>query len=71
MLLMQVIEEVVVNTRVFHLEGNTIFGSTKRKLNLCLAKDDSNSHHQDCEFYYSKIWKGNVTCPVFEHYRSF
>ena len=35
-----------VNTRVPHLERETIFGSTKRKLNLPLG-GDGNSHRHD------------------------
>ena len=35
-----------VNTRIPHLEGDTIFGSTKRKLNLPPG-DDSDSHRHD------------------------
>ena len=47
-----------VNTRVSHLEGNNIFGSTKRKLNKPLA-DDSDSHcHDRVNFTVPKLGKG-------------
>ena len=47
-----------VNTRIPHLEGDTIFGSTKRKLNLPLG-DDSNSHRHDrVNFTVPKLDKG-------------
>ena len=45
-LLEQVTAEASVNTRVPHLEGDTIFGSTKRKLNLP-PDDDSDSQRHD------------------------
>ena len=45
-LLEQVIAEAGVNTRIPHLKSETIFGSTKKKLDLPLG-DDSNSHHHD------------------------
>ena len=40
------IAESSVNTRVLHLEGDPIFDSIKRKLNLPSC-DDSNSHCHD------------------------
>ena len=47
-----------INTRVLHLEGETIFGSTKRKLNL-LPGDDGDSHHHDCvNFVVPRFDKG-------------
>ena len=46
-LLKQVTAKASVNIRVPHLEGETIFGSTKRKLNLPLG-DNTNSHHHEC-----------------------
>ena len=50
--------EVGVNTRILHLEGKTIFGSTKRKLDLPPG-DDSDSHHHDCvNFTVPKIGRG-------------
>ena len=47
-----------VNTRIPHLEGETIFGSTKRKLNLPPG-DDGNSHrHDHVNFVVPKLGKG-------------
>ena len=47
-----------VNTRIPHLEGDTIFGSTKRKLNLPPG-DDSDSHRHDrVNFSVPKLGKG-------------
>ena len=47
-----------VNTRIPHLEGDTIFGSTKRKLNLPLG-DDSDSHrHNRVNSSVPKLGKG-------------
>ena len=47
-----------VNTRIPHLEGDTIFGSTKRKLNLPPG-DDSDSHYHDrVNFSLPKLGKG-------------
>ena len=43
--------EARLNTRVLHLEGETIFDMAKQKLNLP-PSDDSNSHHHDCVNYY-------------------
>ena len=45
-LLDEVAMEVGLNTRVPHLEGETIFGTSKRKLDLPLG-DDRNSHRHD------------------------
>ena len=46
-----------VNTRIPHLEGDTIFGSTKRKLNLPPG-DDSDSHRHDLiNFFVPKLGK--------------
>lgn len=46
----QVVEELYVNAsltlRVLHLEGKSIFGSAKRKLDLPLG-DESDSHRHD------------------------
>ena len=41
-----VVVEAGLNTRVPHLEEETIFGSAKRKLDLP-PRDDSDSHHHD------------------------
>ena len=54
-LLEEVIGEVGVNKRIPYLEGDTIFDSTKRKLNLPCC-DDSNSHRHD---------RVNFTIPKF------
>ena len=57
-LLEQVSAKAGLNTRILHLEGDTIFGSTKKKLNL-LPSDDSNSHRHDCvNFSIPKFRKG-------------
>ena len=52
--IMKLLDEVAVeaglNTRVPHLEGETIFGTAKRKLDLPPG-DDSDSHHHDCVNY--------------------
>ena len=45
-LLDNVAAEAGLDTRVPHLEGETIFGSAKRKLDLPPG-DDSDSHHHD------------------------
>ena len=46
-----------VNTRIPHLEGDTIFGSTKRRLNLP-PSDDSDSHrHNRVNFSVPKLGK--------------
>ena len=42
--------EAGLNIRVLHLEGETIFGSTKQKLDI-LPRKDSNSHCHDCMNY--------------------
>ena len=39
--------EVAINTRIVHLDGITIYGFTKQKLNLSLD-DNSNSHSYNC-----------------------
>ena len=49
-LLDEVTLEASLNTRVPHLEGETIFGTAKRKLDLPLG-DDSDSHRHDCVNY--------------------
>ena len=57
-LLEHVIAEAGVNTRIPHLDDETIFGSTKRKLDLPPG-DDSNSHrHDHVNFTIPKIGKG-------------
>ena len=50
-LLEKVMGEAGVNTRVPHLEGETIFGTAKRKLNLLLG-DESDLHCHDQVNYY-------------------
>ena len=45
-LLNEVVVEASLNTRVPHLEGETVFGSAKRKLDVP-PRDDSNSHRHD------------------------
>ena len=53
----QVTVEADVNTRIPHLEGETIFGSMKRKLYL-FPRGDSNSHRHDrVNFIVLKISK--------------
>ena len=57
-LLEQVTAEAGVNTRIPHLEGETIFGSMKRKLDLPPG-DDSDSHRHDrVNFTVPKIGRG-------------
>ena len=57
-LLEQVTAEAGVNTRIPHLEGETILGSTKRKLDLPPG-DDSDSHsHDRVNFTLLKIGRG-------------
>ena len=57
-LLEQVTADVGVNTRIPHLEGETIFGSMKRKLDLPPG-DDSDSHpHDHVNFTIPKIGRG-------------
>ena len=57
-LLEQVTAEAGVNIRIPHLKGETIFGSTNRKLDLPLG-DDSESHRYDrVNFIIPKIGKG-------------
>ena len=45
-LLEKVTAEAGVNTRILHLEGETIFGTAKRKLDLP-PRDESDSHRHD------------------------
>ena len=45
-LLEKVTAEVGMNTRISHLEGETIFGTAKRKLDLP-PEDESDSHHHN------------------------
>ena len=47
-----------VNTRVPHLEGETIFGSTKRKLNLPPGDDGDSHRHDRVNFVVPKSGKG-------------
>ena len=59
---MKLLDEVAVeadlNTRVPHLEGETIFGTAKRKLNLPPG-DDSDSHrHDQMNFAVPKVDEG-------------
>ena len=57
-LLDRVAVEASINTRVPHLEGETIFRSTKRKLDLPPG-DDSDSHWHDCvNFSIPMLGKG-------------
>ena len=50
--------EVGLNTRVPHLEGETTFGTVKRKLDLPPG-DDSDSHrHDHVNFYVPKVGVG-------------
>ena len=50
-LLDKVAVEVGLNTRVPHLEGETIFGTAKRQLDLPLG-DESNSHRYNRMNYF-------------------
>ena len=59
---MKLLDEVAVeaglNTRVPHLEGETIFGTAKWKLDLP-PRDDSDSHHHDrVNYAVSKVGEG-------------
>ena len=57
-LLDHVAVEAGLNTRVPHLEGETIFGSAKRKLDLPPG-DDSDSHRHDrVNYSISNLDKG-------------
>ena len=50
--------EAGLNTRVLPLEGETIFGSAKRKLDLP-PRDDSDSHrHDQINYLVSRVGKG-------------
>ena len=53
----EISSDVGVNTRVSHLEGEKVFGSANRKLDLP-PRDDNNSHHHDHEnFSVPKLLK--------------
>ena len=54
----QVIGEASVKTKVPHLEGETIFGSTKRNLNLPPGDDRDSYQHDRVNFTIPKIGRG-------------
>ena len=57
-LLDNIAAEAELNTRVLHLEGETIFGSTKRKLDLP-PRDDNDSHRHDrINYSVPRVGKG-------------
>ena len=47
-----------VNTRVPYLEEDTIFDSTKRKLNLPPGDESNSYHHDRVNFVVPKLSKG-------------
>ena len=57
-LLEKVTVEAGVNTRIPHLEGETIFGTTKQKLDLP-PRDESDSHrHDQVNYCIPKVGRG-------------
>ena len=57
-LIEQVTRDARVNTKVLHLEGETIFGSMKRKLNLPAATDSDSHHHDYVNYLIPKLGRG-------------
>ena len=57
-LLDNIAAKVGLDTRVPHLEGETIFGSTKRKLDLPLGDDNDSHRHDQINYLVPKVGKG-------------